>query len=215
MMKKLFFIVVLCFSSAYITFAQYAKIGITAGMEISNYSAYFGEDVEMNLRSRVGAKIGFVGELALSKHLFIVPEFIFVQHGCQEDEYMDVDSVIHLKYTERVNYMQIPINALIKVNLSKDVQFLTFTGPYIGYAYSGFSYTGPSRSDIKFSASGEEGKYNRFDLGWNFGAGLEYADYFLKVQYNVGLSNIINRTADDNYSYIKTRNVGISLGFLF
>ncbi|MDR2057463.1 MAG: PorT family protein [Dysgonamonadaceae bacterium] len=61
---------------------------------------------------------------------------------------------------------------------------------------------------IKFG-SGEK-EYKKFDMGLNVGIGLEYADFFLNLQYNMGLINKLN------YEYYsRNNNIGISLGYLF
>jgi opacity protein-like surface antigen len=53
---------------------------------------------------------------------------------------------------------------------------------------------------------------NALDFGLTLGAGVEYKAFFLRLEYDWGLSNLLNDAGD--YSS-KTRNFGISIGYSF
>jgi hypothetical protein len=214
MMKKIFFTVFLCTSFISTIFAQESLYGIIGGIEISNYSTCFydedGNEMEFNLSSKIGAKIGFIGEFAISKTFYIAPELVYVQRGCKETEGVDADGKTYRDYSEVLNYFQVPINALLKFNINRDSKFMIYAGPYLAYAFSGKSKDGDNTSNINFSSA--NGDYRRGDLGFNFGIGGQVDDWFLRVQYSIGCMNVINTP---NFSYQKNRSVGIALGLLF
>jgi hypothetical protein len=188
---------------------QGIKFGVTAGFNLSNFSG----DVE-NTKLKAGFQVGVVADYALTKSFSITPELLFTQRGSKAEA---TEGGLTATYTETLNYLQLPINALYKFNIADDAKFLVFAGPYFGYGLSGtakykLSGGGESESeseDIKFGS--DEDKYNAFDFGLNAGIGYQYNKFFIKAQYNLGLGNLFNDSDDS----LKNTNIGISVGYLF
>ncbi|GHT28739.1 hypothetical protein FACS189432_07110 [Bacteroidia bacterium] len=236
-MKKLFFIVLLSLVFVNTSLAQEIRVGFTAGLDISSYSYDFGPNDNSVLNSRTGMGVGFLVEYPLSKSLFLVPEFQYARRGAKQKEGFETliieDEEFHVPYydySERINYVQIPVNFLYKIKMSRYVFFNLFAGPY-------FAYTGSASMKVREASKDIEGKpnldkegnfiyhdvssgieigsgenqYKKFDAGLNFGVGYEYYDWIIRLQYNAGLVNMDNRS---NVS-IKNRNIGISIGYLY
>jgi hypothetical protein len=229
-MKKLFFIVLLGVAFVSISLAQDLRVGFTAGLDISSYSFDFGLDDNTVLDSRTGFGVGFMAEYSLSKSLFFVPEFQYARRGAKEKEGTEPDGTPYYNYSERVNYLQIPLNFLYKIKLSKYVFLNLFAGPYIAYtASASMKVTEASRNSegelmldkednlIYHEVSNGigigsgENQYKKYDAGLNFGVGYEHYDWVIRLQYNAGLVNRMNT----NDVSLRNRNIGISIGYLY
>ncbi|MDR1761324.1 MAG: PorT family protein [Bacteroidales bacterium] len=171
-------------------------------------------------KQKLGLKLGVVGEYAFNDYFAISPELIFTQRGeklkYKEDGGFD-------KYKTTINYLMLPINAKGIIPINDDFKIFGFAGIYTGLALSGkyknsWEYKedgetekGDESGSIKFGSKEEEAK--RLDFGLNFGAGVEFSNFFVKGEYNLGLSNLSNYS-DDGYK-MSNRNFGISIGYFF
>jgi hypothetical protein len=245
-MKKILFTNALYIIFSNIVLSQDIRYGISIGWGASSYSSDYPIDYKAgnsDFRSKSGFKVAFLLECPISDNIFIVPEFVFTQRGVSQDWFRNftlTDSIFDEnnefdristtfvqrkgKDVENINYLQMPVNVMYKIQITSDVKFSFFLGAYIGYALSGkvtsniVDYNTKERQmtkhqwhtsdNIKFG-SGEK-EYKKFDMGLNVGAALEYADFFLSLQYNKGIIDKFNHKY-----YSKNNNIGISLGCLF
>ncbi|MDR0507453.1 MAG: PorT family protein [Dysgonamonadaceae bacterium] len=242
-MKSFFLLSVFSTVCFYQVFAQTPRFGIIAGTELSNYSINYsiehheydawmqrnGYDKGFsNFYSKLGFKLACEVEFPLSHEIFLVPELVFMQRGTKQDQIGNViyddnsRDTIFVSYSETINYLQIPVNVMYKREISPDVLICLYGGPYVGYAFSGKGKTKAKDGDrqwtnaIKFGY--ESGEYKTFDIGLTVGAGIEYLDYFLRIQYTHGLENLLNWDKA-NYNkrddYQRNRSFGIAVGYLF
>jgi hypothetical protein len=199
-MKKVILVILVALSAVTMN-AQEIKFGVTAGLNLSNWS---GDDEDTKLKP--GFQVGVVADYALTESFSIAPELLFAQRGWKAKE-------SGLSISTTLNYLQLPINALYKFNIADDSKFLVFAGPYFGYGLSGTmkaKYDGESESeDLKFGS--DDDQLSAFDFGVNVGIGYQYNKFFIKAQYNLGLGNLSNDSDDS----IKNTNIGISIGYLF
>jgi len=132
--------------------------------------------------------------------------------------------------TTRPYYIEIPVNAVIKLPLGDQSSFFFGAGPYLGIGVggknrlegqaSGISY---SRSEnIKFSnddpfTSNEEGSgYNvmrRFDYGLNGTVGIQAKYAVFSVNYGWGLAKLQSGTTSSNDELNKYRVLSFTAGF--
>ncbi|HQW92695.1 MAG TPA: outer membrane beta-barrel protein, partial [Ferruginibacter sp.] len=131
-------------------------------------------------------------------------------------------------------YLEIPVNAVVKIPLEKESNVFFHAGPYVAVGIGGKSRQeskfGPlmasSTSNIKFSnddpftSQEEDAGYDRlkrFDVGLNFGGGVQFGRIMLKANYGLGLTKInsteSNNNADEKNKYrTLSFSVGIPLG---
>jgi len=199
------------------------RLGVTAGLEFSNMLAkYDGETLSDDLKSKTGFKFGVLGEYSFSEYFALEPGLLFTQRGFKIDESASEGGyTLSLKSTLNINYLSIPLNLKFSYPVNEDFKVFAFTGPYVGFALSGKisaegKVTGPGvnesakESETINIGSGDE-EIRMLDLGWNFGAGVEYKGIFLRAQYNLGLAN----TSNPDKETTKNRNFGISVGYMF
>ncbi len=122
-------------------------------------------------------------------------------------------------------YLEIPINFLYKVDLN-GAKLELFAGPYLAFGIGGSvtqhsvtSITGfqdqiqDTTHSINYGSDSTTADMKGFDFGLNFGAGIEYENFFLKLQYGLGLVNL--STSAVEASSLKNGVIGISVGYLF
>ena len=81
------------------------------------------------------------------------------------------------KSTVRPIYLDIPLLATYKVNITDDVKFVIDAGPYLAVGLGG-KYKDDDNDDWKvFDKDGEDWK--RFDLGIQWGIGVELSEHYL------------------------------------
>ena len=192
---KILLVITLVLSATYIQ-AQ-TRFGIKGGLNFSTV-ALSGGTGTITPDSKTGFNLGVISEIPLATDFYLQPGLLFSTKGFKSDS-----------ETFSTNHIDIPINALYKLHAGS-IKVLGFAGPYIGYAVSGKGkYEGIS-SDIKFS--GDNKVMNAFDLGLNFGAGVEISNFQITAQYGLGLTNLAVNS--DSFT-MKNKVFGVSVAYLF
>jgi len=183
------------------TYAQaQTRFGIKGGLNFSTFSiSGNGLNGSFSPDSKTGFNLGVISEIPLATDFYLQPGLLFSTKGFKVGSDM----------SESTNNLEIPINALYKLNAGS-IKVLGFAGPYIGYALSGTDKESGVSTDIKFSGNNKE--MNAFDLGLNFGAGVEISSFQITVQYGLGLTNL---AANSNGGTVKNKVFGISVAYLF
>lgn len=192
------------------------RLGLTAGVNFSNLK---NEDYDFSVKA--GLKIGAIAEYAFNDYFALSPELVFTQRGCKKEEvnsFAGMQSISEIKWN--INYIQLPINAIVRYSINDNLKIMGFAGPYFAYALSGkktekgnaqgngISTSIDSEEEIKFG-SGEK-EWNPLDIGLTIGAGVEFFSFFFRFQYELGLNNLA-----DKYTTVKNTNFGLSIGYLF
>jgi len=210
-MKKIIFVGILSILFASASFAQTPKIGLTAGLNTSNIRASSGNYSETG-DYKAGFQVGVVADFGITEKFSIIPELLFSQRGTKgKDDSGELEDFNNASLT--FNYLQLPINAAYKFDVGNDSKVFVFAGPYIGYALSGKATLGNGSASISGDlpfGSGED-EYKRLDAGVNIGVGYQYDKIFFKLQYNQGLTNIMNITG----ASVKNMNFAVSVGYYF
>jgi hypothetical protein len=201
-MKKVLLLGILSILFVGSAFAELPKIGITAGLNVSNTTLFSDNSF------KAGFQAGVVSDFSITEKFSIIPELLFSQRGYKNKNIHLVDiqgNFTGETVTETFNYLQLPINAAYKFNVGNDSKIIVFAGPYLGYALSA-NVNGAS------IAIGSNGYLKRFDFGMNAGVGYQYEKIFVKLQYNPGLINLINPKGDIS---MKNMNIAITAGYFF
>lgn len=152
--------------------------------------------------------------------------------GARSDVYYsDSRDDNYLKTTFNPLYVEVPLNAVVKIPLQNDMGIFLNAGPYAAIGVGGKAkweakVAGVQASDsetIEFSnddvTTGDEqegaryDRLKRFDYGLNFGGGLDLGRVMVKVNYGLGLNKINSlQTDNDENDKNKFRTWSISLG---
>ena len=135
-------------------------------------------------------------------------------------------------------FMEVPLLVSYRHTLSDGLQLQLQTGPYLAYGLGGKTSTEWERMEIvtggfSFRSSGttetdtfghdaeaqdpkDRGAgIKRFDMGWNLGAGLAFARFYVGLAYEWGFLNLCEAGAWDEGASLRTRNLRISVGYNF
>lgn len=166
------------------------------GMNFSNMTKAEGTKALPGFNLGVGMDYGFSENWSLQSGLMISSK------GYKIKDYSK----------DRPIYLDIPILAAYKFNISDNTKFVINAGPYLAFGLGGkckFDEGG----DYKLF-KGEDGKdaeYSRFDLGIQYGIGLEIGDHYL---VNLTGQNGFISPFDypDGYDGDKPKNMTFSIG---
>lgn len=166
------------------------------GMNFSNMTKAEGTKALPGFNLGVGMDYGFSENWSLQSGLMISSK------GYKIKDYSK----------NRPIYLDIPILAAYKFNISDNTKFVINAGPYLAFGLGGkckFDEGG----DYKLfkGEDGEDAEYSRFDLGIQYGIGLEIGDHYL---VNLTGQNGFISPFDypDGYDGDKPKNMTFSIG---
>ena len=205
-----------------------AQVYLQGGISLANITkTNDGQTEKNNILSSFNA--GIMGRWGLSKEIDIETGMLFAGQGSKAETYFNGGND-YVKSRFNPHYIQLPVNAVVKLPLDKLSGIFFHAGPYFAIGVGGRSKTeskiGPlfstsTRSiefsnDDPFTSQQEDAAYNklkRFDFGLNVGAGFELQYLILKVNYGIGLVKInsteSNNTQNDKNKY---RTLSFSVG---
>ncbi|MGD9929601.1 MAG: porin family protein [Mangrovibacterium sp.] len=197
-MKKLI-VIALILCAYLLTDAQ--TIGIRGGFNLANIEIE-SEGISISPDDRFGIHLGVVGEFPVGESLFINPGLLFMQKGFKmEGDGEDVKG--------RMNYLDIPVNALYKVDLT-GAYLLLHAGPNFGFGLSGKEEYDGEEEDIEFGSDDDQLK--SLDLGLNLGVGAEIQQFQVTLNYTLGLNNLSNYDEMDWKNKVLTLSLTYLLG---
>ena len=227
-LRKLFLcLLAVVLTTSYVS-AQFS-FGPRAGFNYTNMRYEFeGQKVPKEfIKFKSGFQIGVVADYELSAVTSIQSGLLFAQQGYKAD----YTSAGGNKAIMNLNYLQIPVNAQIKIPLG-EIDLLVQTGPYFGYGINGkYKYWDEngkrmSNEDIKkrfgtipkVSFGNEFGKNHlkSFDFGIGVGAGLQFGNIQAGLEYNMGIRNLaIKQPYKGLHLLTKNKGFALTITYLF
>ena len=191
--------------------AQELRYGITAALNISNYSIDQ-SGITYNANSRTGFKAGFRMEIDAP---FITEGFYFDMEALLSSRGATIQQIYADNYfsnTFRPYYLEIPIHAGYRYDFGKDLGLFASFGPYFDIGLFGknkfFNGVATSKPDT-FAGSG----IKRFDFGLGLRGGVQFFEHYrIFVGYDWGLVDIA-RKAENDSAY--NRNFYIGASYMF
>ena len=226
--KRLIYLFII--SSISVTSFAQNRAWLKAGVNFANVSYNSNGEVD-DATMLTSFHVGFVGDVPIVKFLAIQPAFLFTGKGSKIQSGKPSD-LTYYKATANPLYLELPVNAVIKLPLSSDESNFFFgAGPYIAFGVGGkrkiegktLGVAYSSKEKIEFSNddpstfNNEEGAglgvMRRFDYGFNGTAGFQIKNGMIALNYGYGLAKLQSGTnsSDDNKN--KHRVLSISVGF--
>ncbi|HEY4788374.1 MAG TPA: porin family protein [Bacteroidales bacterium] len=199
-MKKLSLIALVVLFA--ISASAQVQFGIKAGLNIANQKAS-SSGMSFSPKSLVGFHVGAIADFAVGEKFAIQPGLLFSQKGCKAD----VDGTT---YTDTYNYLDIPINAVYKIDAG-GVKVLLNAGPSISFALSAKEKGGGISENLLGS---EDGQAKSLDFGFGIGGGLQFGSVVASLNYNFGLANIMHVPSGSDAT-LKNNVFSISLAYMF
>ncbi len=191
-------------------------IGVNGGINLNSVS--FSPSVsQKNLMGITGGITArYISEIYFKMICGAQIELNFAQHGWDEF-YEDYPN---LKYTRKMNYIEIPLLAHLAFGKERGFQFFIHAGPQIGF------FLGDSRSsEGEWENSGmtieqhDKSVDNRFDYGIAGGAGIELRTkvgcFIAEGRYYYALADFYNSTKSDYFSRSAHGVITAKITYLF
>lgn len=186
------------------------KIGVKAGVNISNLTV---DESELNSSGKTGFTAGIMVEIPIAKNFSLQPELLYSQQGTKITFSDEEVTNSHYKSTIELNYLNIPVMLKYYVIKGLSVQ----AGPQIGillkannkYQDNFLGYDSQGNFNLKEYSSG-------IDTSVNFGLGYQLKNkFYTDVRYNISYSNVfkdgdVNHFIDNN---MKNKVFQITLGY--
>ena len=182
-------------------FAQLpVSLGVKAGMNLSEL-----QNVDDD--NKVGFNIGLTAELALPSSFYLMSGLEFTTKGTKGKNVPVNVSGTKDKVTYNSMYIQLPIHAGYKLDLTPGTKLVFRAGPYLAYGVGG-----KIKSDAKqFEDQDFFGDdTNRFDFGIGGAVGVEFLN---KINVSLGADHGLTKVFKD--TKIKNRSAYISVGYKF
>ena len=166
------------------------------GMNFSNMTKIDESKALPGFTLGVGMDYGFNENWSLQSGLMISSKGFKFKEGDWKDKYRPI-------------YLDIPILAAYKFNISDNTKFVINAGPYLAIGLGGKNKE-TDEEDIKlFDKDGHDWK--RFDLGIQYGVGLEIGEHYL-VNLTGQNGFITPYDFPDGYDGDKPKNMTFSIG---
>jgi hypothetical protein len=147
----------------------------------------------------MGVQFGYNYEIPLIRNFSFTTSFLFSSKGTD----YKIDTV---DFSLTPTYIEIQVNIAYNFG-SKATKISLFAGPYSACAIGGYKIvSGYGFKYLAFGA-GKNNDLKYFDLGFNFGFGVNIKDFVISAQYGIGLTNL--SPTDD--SIIRNKVIGISI----
>ncbi len=202
---------------------DYNRVGVS--YDHSN----LGFNRNMDILDRGSETVGDNGFALNYTHGFGVAQNMFVEVGGNIDFLFGSKSIS--EYDEKLTYkhqninLQVPVNYVYRFNITDGVSI----DPYVGLNFKlhfankfKLEYSdedGTESSDwisvYDKDKMGKDDTWNRFQMGWHIGVGLNYEKYYLGVQFGTDFIPAYSETIDGDKYKVNTADVKITLGYTF
>ncbi|MBO9633795.1 MAG: PorT family protein [Chitinophagaceae bacterium] len=226
-MKQLIIIVAACAISMG-AMAQQSKVFVKGGLNLANISKNSSGEVD-DANTLASFHVGFMADLPVGQYFAIQPGLLFTGKGSKIQNGNPSDNNYY-KATTNPLYIELPVNAVVKIPLETSSQLFVGAGPYAAMGVGGkrkiegkvlgVSYS--RKDNIEFSNDDpttfnkEEGAglgiMRRFDFGLNATAGLILNKFLVQVNYGWGLTKLQSGADNGEDNKNKHRVLSLSVG---
>lgn len=180
------------------------KAGYIFGLNLSTMTLKT-QGISSHPDTPVGIHFGGFFEIPIKDNFTLQPGLLFSAKGSN----YKIDSV---EFSLSPIYLEVPVIAVYSFRIDV-VKISLFAGPYFACGVGGYKIeSGSELKNISYG-SGENNDLKPFDIGLNFGAGVNIKGLLISAQYGMGLANVSPVATID--SEMKNRVIGISISSLF
>ncbi|MDM8209000.1 porin family protein [Bacteroides gallinaceum] len=151
-----------------------------------------------------GFTMGVGADYAFNENWSFQPGLMFTSKGYKVKESGE-------KFTARPIYLDIPILAAYKFDIADNTKFVINAGPYLAIGLGGKSKWHVDGANGSKLFDSDEGDWKRFDLGLQWGVGVELGEHYL-VNFTAQHGFITPYDFGDNYDGDKPKNMSFAIG---
>ena len=153
---------------------KFATFGVKGG---GNISSMGGEITKTNYVFKY--QFGVTADLAFTDNFYLITGLDLQTKGPKSKPH----GAANAKYNPM--YLQIPVHAAYKMDVSDNTRLVFEAGPYVAYGISG-----KVKSDgHKVNIFGDD-KFKRFDMGAGAAVGVEFSKFVIKTGYDFGILDV-------------------------
>jgi OOP family OmpA-OmpF porin len=226
-MKRSGLILLTLFFTALFTNAQ-LRVAIVGGVNSSSVKETNDlpgwDSISNNYSSRTGIHFGFMADLPFSStsKFYFQPGIIFYNKGRKyAAPYDSVGTIKTFSSSQFVNYIDIPLNLVLKFSVGKKTKFMIGGGPYGSFFYNGKektetlfnsgNYESTENNDLPVGK--KQGQYKVINYGVNAIAGIEFNRWFLHANFSRGFGDFYSAPYDGHLNHqVIGGTLGIFLG---
>ncbi|MCX2745688.1 porin family protein [Mangrovivirga sp. M17] len=190
-----------------ITFgAKAQEFGVRVG---GNVSSTISETNGVNIISDnvFGFHLGATGIMPIGENLKINGSLLYYQKGAKtEFEIFNITTIRTFTY----NYLHMPLALEYSFNGDQLAPYIQ-AGPYFSYTLGAKNNENGETLDI---GNDQEDDLAPFDMGLNFGAGIDYQQFRLGISYELGLANTFPSGEDGNDTR-NNRSFNLNVSYFF
>lgn len=188
------------------------RIGIAGGPQLSSVPGNPNpgwDTLQYNHSKRQGWRAGLLADMRLGANspIYVQSGMFFSNKGQRFTLKYDSahNGVTEVKGLQYVNYMEVPLNIVLKLDMGKKAKF--FIG---GGGYAGFLFTGKERIETRYQngttalmqntdlkVTTAPGTYSNIEYGWNASTGVEIGRFIVSANYSQGLTDFYSSNAPD------------------
>ena len=230
-MKKLLLAIIMVGSAHYAS-AQFSAptrttFGFKGGVNFANASQQMpGSSASLSAGNLTTFSAGIFTDISVSKSFSIQPGVYYSNKGYKFVGELDYGFGVieNINVQTKISYIEVPLNFLYNINTNAGKIFIG-GGPFAAVAVKAhnkgqitsdeeayFEDSGSAELDSD-ATIGKDGSIKRLDYGATGMAGFRFNNGLLiSANYDLGLANI---NMSSNEGKIKTRTIGVSIGFSF
>lgn len=200
-LKKQFLLIAACLLSGLLSLQAQFRVAITGGVQRSMVPGNGNpgwDTVNYKYSQRNGQRIGILADWHFTVHskFYLQSGMYYSDKGrnllAQYDP--STSDLLKVNGQQHLNYVEMPLNLVVKLDWGKKGKLTLGAGPYIGFLFSGkerrdFHFSNGQvqtlvNTDLKVTTAPRP--YNNTDYGVNGTLGVEFGRFFVNVQYTEG-----------------------------
>ncbi|MDR1091004.1 MAG: PorT family protein [Prevotella sp.] len=174
-----------------------ATFGVKAGLNLTDITSDKGN--YNNTKTKAGFHAGITLDYAFTPRWYLLTGLEYTSKGVKI-ELSPADQDV------TAAYVQLPVSAGYKFQVSEDMAILVSAGPYFAYGIHGKIKQGSYEQDTFGDIT-----LKRFDSGMNLGVALEWRKLCFSLGGELGFVNVMQK----NNNEANTKNSTLSVGYKF
>lgn len=190
--------------------SQAIDFGIRAGLDVSVPGGikYEGASVDL-FKAGCGFHAGVVADIDLAQNFFLEPGMYLVYHNTGTD-IQAADGELPMTVKADIALRQFGLQVPVRLGYRFDFNVCKlhlFTGPSFGLGLSG---SVKNAKEFGMDSDPYNEGINRFNMGWNLGAGVVVSRFYIGADYTFGLNN---RLTDSDGESWRQGTFALSIGY--
>lgn len=189
-----------------------ARLGVRLGLDIACPTDFdYGRFKTGVLNAGAGFTAGAVYNIPVWKNLYFEPGLLLFYNS------MGLDDIVTLPETQSAvsgSFRRFGVRVPFRFGYRFDFDgfsLRTFTGPQLEVGLIGRARLSVGNETASENIYGSDGSINRVNVGWEFGAGVDYGNWTAEISGAAGIPDMVK----DSLVKGRFNNVTISLGYNF